>query len=295
MSKSLTIIFAVLLGAGVCFSQSGTPAKWEKYSVPQQNVSVLLPRLPVRISRSNPCNGEETKQYGAYTNGAVYVLSVTYKIEPSFFCSQKKSFDQTNFETRLKALTSGRSGGFTQTDISKAGLEGKKLQNNKGAYYLYNDIEHHRWYELWVIGADETKAEAKNFLDSFEIEKKTTGKDIKEGAGATAGDEMADPEGTVASTPIPEESDSSGVQVVLKIPPAYTEEARKHGVSGTVVLRVKFLRNGSVGSITSVKTLPYGLTEAAITATRKMVFIPAKIKGVFTSTVKTIEHNFNIY
>jgi len=304
MKRSFPTIIVVLLAAGVCFSQAlpgSTAVKWEKYSVPEHNVSVLLPRMPIRIDRNITCSGEETRQYGAYTDGGVYVLSVTKKVEPPFRCQRIGGIKQIDFETRLATLKEApRVGEVTQTDISKGGLQGKKIQNKNGAYYLYNDPEHDRWFELWIMGVDETKAEAKNFLDSFEIEKKTTGVNIKDGALAAGGDEMADPEGTIAASPPYDptgkrESDSTGVQVILKSIPTYTEEARRSRISGTVILRVKFLRNGTIGSITPMATLPGGLTEQAIAATRKIVFVPAKIKGVFTSTEKTIEHSFSTY
>ena len=303
MKRSFPTIIFVLAAAGVCFSQAApnsTAVKWEKYSVPEHNVSVLLPRMPVRIDRNITCSGEETRQYGAYTDGGVYVLSVTKKVEPPFRCQRIGGIKQIDFETRLAALTGPQAGEVTQTDTSRAGLQGKKIQNKNGAYYLYNDPEHDRWYELWIMGVGETKAEAKSFLDSFEIEKKTTGINIKDGAPAAGGDEMADPEGIVAAAPPfdptgKRESDSTGVQVILKTMPQYTEEARRSRISGTVILRVRFLRNGSIGSITPMATLPGGLTEQAVAATRKIVFVPAKIKGVYTSTEKTIEHRFSTY
>jgi TonB family protein len=304
MKRSFPTIFLSLLAAGVCFSQAvpnSAAVKWEKYSVPEHNVSVLLPRMPIRIDRNITCSGEETRQYGAYTDGGVYVLSVTKRVEPPFRCQRIGGIKQIDFETRLATLMEApRVGEVTKTDISKGALQGKKIQNKNGAYYLYNDPEHDRWFELWIMGVDETKAEAKNFLDSFEIEKKTTGINIKDGAPSAGGDDMADPEGPVAATPLLNptgkgDSDSTGVQVILKTIPQYTEEARRNRISGTVILRVRFLRNGAIGSITPMATLQGGLTEQAIAATRKIVFVPAKIKGVFTSTEKTIEHRFNTF
>src|SRR5437879_2479615 len=48
--------------------------------------------------------------------------------------------------------------------------------------------------------------------------------------------------------------------------PHYTEEARQHGVHGTVVLKMVLRASGDVTDITVVKGLPYGLSEEGIKA-----------------------------
>jgi TonB family protein len=83
--------------------------------------------------------------------------------------------------------------------------------------------------------------------------------------------------------------------VILEQPaPEYTEEARQHNVSGTVVLRVGLRRSGEVevSSVDVVKGLPYGLTEKAIEAARKIKFTPAEDRGHPVSQLRTIEYHF---
>jgi TonB family protein len=77
--------------------------------------------------------------------------------------------------------------------------------------------------------------------------------------------------------------------------PAYTEEARKAQINGTVRLRVTFNSNGTIGAITPVNQLGYGLTEKAIAAARAIRFEPALKNGVPVTTSKVLEFNFNIY
>ena len=72
-------------------------------------------------------------------------------------------------------------------------------------------------------------------------------------------------------------------------------EARRAGKQGTVILRVTFLANGSIGGISAVKGLPNGLTEQAIAAARRISFEPAKINGSPQSVTKQIEYSFSIY
>jgi TonB family protein len=88
---------------------------------------------------------------------------------------------------------------------------------------------------------------------------------------------------------------SVALKIISKPQPQYTEEARKNQISGTVRLKVIFNSNGSVGSITAVSGLGYGLTEKAISAARNIRFEPQLKNGVPTSISKTIEYNFNLY
>jgi TonB family protein len=77
--------------------------------------------------------------------------------------------------------------------------------------------------------------------------------------------------------------------------PNYTEEARKAQINGTVRLRVTFNANGTIGNVSQVSGLGYGLTEQAISAARNMRFEPAMKNGVAVTSTKVVEFNFNIY
>ena len=93
----------------------------------------------------------------------------------------------------------------------------------------------------------------------------------------------------------------SGIEVeqrarlLLKPEPQYTEEARKNQTTGTVVLRVVFASSGEVVQIRAMRTLPFGLTERAITAARQIKFVPAMKGGRPVSVFMQLEYNFNLY
>lgn len=84
-------------------------------------------------------------------------------------------------------------------------------------------------------------------------------------------------------------------QVLSKPEPQYTEEARKHQVTGTVVLRAIFSADGQVIGIFPLKALPDGLTRKAIKAARQIRFVPATKDGKPVSTYLLLEYNFNLY
>jgi len=59
----------------------------------------------------------------------------------------------------------------------------------------------------------------------------------------------------------------------------YTEQARREGVAGEVVLEIVVRRDGSVGDVNVVRGLPAGLNERAALAVRQWRFAPARRFG----------------
>lgn len=84
-------------------------------------------------------------------------------------------------------------------------------------------------------------------------------------------------------------------RVLSKPEPSYTEDARRTQVTGTVVLRAVFTAEGTVRHFLVIQGLPYGLTEAAISAARKIKFTPAAIDGRPVSIFIQLEYNFNLF
>jgi TonB family protein len=85
------------------------------------------------------------------------------------------------------------------------------------------------------------------------------------------------------------------LKITYKQKAAYTDAARTNGVQGTVTLRVTFLASGGIGSITTIKGLPHGLTEQAIAAARAMRFEPEMVGGQARTTTRPVTFSFNIY
>jgi TonB family protein len=88
---------------------------------------------------------------------------------------------------------------------------------------------------------------------------------------------------------------SQKARILSKPSPEYTEEARKNAVTGTVTLQMVFSSSGSVTNIRTISGLPYGLTEKAIAAARRIQFSPAVKDGRPVSQYIRVEYNFNIY
>ena len=84
-------------------------------------------------------------------------------------------------------------------------------------------------------------------------------------------------------------------RILSKPEPTYTEEARRHQTTGTIVLKAIFAANGRVIGIHPVTYLPHGLTERAIVAAQHIKFIPAIKDGHPVSMYMQLEYNFNLY
>jgi TonB family protein len=89
---------------------------------------------------------------------------------------------------------------------------------------------------------------------------------------------------------------ADGKPVYLSITkPAYTDDGRRHRVNGLIMLRVEYRADGTVGEVITLNSLGYGLDEAAITAARKTVFIPAVRNGVFVAFTTQMTMSFRLY
>jgi hypothetical protein len=134
------------------------------------------------------------------------------------------------------------------------------------------------------------------------ISAKTSGKTVKtnggtgrgSGIGNGTGSQNAPENKTPTLTPTPSNA-SSGVKILTKPRADYTDYARFYEITGKIVLRVTFSANSSIGAISTISGLPFGLTEQAILAARGITFEPAMRAGVPYAVTKPVEYQFVIY
>lgn len=98
----------------------------------------------------------------------------------------------------------------------------------------------------------------------------------------------------IEKQPITPES-NRGVRILSKPRANYTDLARQNQVQGKVVLRVAFKKDGKIGKIKVVNGLPYGLSQNAIEAGKKIKFEPQIKNGKPITATKNIEYSFTIY
>lgn len=88
--------------------------------------------------------------------------------------------------------------------------------------------------------------------------------------------------------------DVSAPQVLSKVDPQYTEEARHAKIAGSVLLRVVVGTDGVAHDITIVKSLDPGLDRNAAEAIEKWHFTPGMRKGEAVPVQAVIEVNFRL-
>lgn len=115
------------------------------------------------------------------------------------------------------------------------------------------------------------------------------GSGIGDGIGSGRGSGVGGPPGP------PPARVTQPLRITHKQKAQYTDAARTNNVQGTVTLRVTFLASGGIGSITTIRGLPHGLTEQAIAAARAMRFEPEMVNGVPRTTTRPVSFTFNIY
>jgi periplasmic protein TonB len=89
----------------------------------------------------------------------------------------------------------------------------------------------------------------------------------------------------------------SGIEpprLLREVKAQYTEDARRRGITGDVLLEVVVRRDGSVGEAHVLQALGYGLEQRAIDAVRQWRFAPAQRKGVPVDVLVEVAVEFTL-
>jgi len=74
----------------------------------------------------------------------------------------------------------------------------------------------------------------------------------------------------------------------------YTDDARRRGIEGDVVLEIVVRRDGSVGDVRILRSLDRGLDQRAIEAVHQWRFSPAHRHGVAVDVVVEVAVTFKL-
>lgn len=298
MLKLLFIIVITVFLNIIAFAQqekNTAPINWERYKVSDKQISILLPKMPVFYQSSNICEETESNKYAVFAEEVVYQLKVFSKSKRKIpnSCDVKNKFGKETLERRLRELKT----------LSIIGSEKKITENNKEVtefkekfttHWVFDDLKNDKWIEISATHWEDIKPDLERFRKSLQFEKTSTGKEIGNGAVGTFGDELPSEKDEISKADSSTEK-TEGLMIVSKVPARYTDGARDADVQGTVTLRVVFLANGGIGSVTPVTSLPYGLTEQAIAAAKKITFLPARRNGKKYNVVKQVQYSFSIF
>jgi periplasmic protein TonB len=117
------------------------------------------------------------------------------------------------------------------------------------------------------------------------------------GVGLGAGDGAGIGQGSEAGTgggPYRSGSDIDPPSLLRELKPDYTEDARRRGIEGDVVLEIVVRSNGTVGDVRVLKGLGTGLDQRAVDAVRQWRFSPAKRRGVPVDVIVEVAVEFRL-
>ncbi len=312
-------------------TQAVAPIKWEKYRVSGSDISIDFPKLPVRVDSQNPCDEIRWSMYLAYAESSVYVLKVVtkYKSDNSY-CTKKRKFGKDLFDS---VIAVSRNAGGKETVSEIGDLKNVIVFDRSTAAHFYiDDLQKNRWIELSVLRRRKDPDREKSFVTSLRVgDPSKDGINIRKGSRVTLGDpesnsDITNPPAPTSEPGLVKEIESSDdivaeskpdsgkgnessiskpgdqksplrtpLAIIAKPKPSYTDLARFNAVQGTVLLRVTFLANGSVGAVTVVHGLLSGLSEEAVEAVRKVVFLPGRVDDSNVDLIKQVEYKFSIY
>ena len=224
---------------------------------------------------------------GSYADGVVYTVYVLENVKP--LLSLDNFVDQQ-----------GRAGNgwnlIGERTVSRDGVSVRAVVYGNpdwgmSQYFAIDD----RLYRFEAFGAPANDPRLTKFFESLSFAKPKHAIAVVDGPGKPyEPPDASDATGDVQKVFTGREVDRKA-RLAMKPEPSYTEDARLNTIAGTVVLKCIFASNGSVMNIVTVSGLPFGLTERAIDAAKKIKFIPAMKNGKYVSMWMQLEYNFNLY
>ena len=288
------ILFLTFVFSTAAQTETSTaPISWERYKISDMQISFVLPKMPILIGFQDVCSEIDKRSYYAYADHAVYEFVVTAKSKTKIpaYCDVKKKFSDSIFTERLSVVRADQNTNV-ETSLFENGRQVYKFENKFATRWIISDVKNNRWVELATHRRENLKAEDEKFLRSLDFSN-SEGKKIGEGSKTTLGDVKVEIE-----TATPEQNKNAVndiLRIIAKPRASYTDSARVAKVQGSVLLKVTLLSNGSVGTVTPLRELPNGLTEQAIVAARRLVFLPKRINGVPVTVIVTFDYGFSIY
>jgi len=283
MNKRISLLICVLIVAVTAArTQTQSTPAWNLYTVKGERLSVALPALPAmetsKESRARPQKDRQRRVIKCSSKGVVYTIHIVENPKPRL--SLESFIQEQTTANPADKLTA-------EADFNLEGVKGKAFsysdRNGVAQFFAKDD----RLYDVRAYGASADDPRIKTFFHYLTLKKQDNAIEVSENVQA----------GTFDATEtlyIGKQVDTKA-RLVKKPEPAYTEKARRAQITGTVILKCIFASDGTVKNIRVVSGLPYGLTERAIEAARKIKFIPAMKDGKNVSMWMQLEYNFNLY
>ena len=278
MKKLILLLVSTSILVATGAKAQSPQSSWTTYTVQEDVLAVALPKQPdVNEDIEKSDKHRRRRTLSAFADGVQYTI---YVIENRGPRQTLQSFieEQTSSQPKWELKP--------EHDLDLNGIAGKSFvyPDNKGMVQFFATED--RLYDFRAYGAPIDDARMTRFFSSISL------------TGRQAGIEVsANTTDSGAATEKPRQGGEVDSKIKFKSRPApeYSDEAKRKGVRGVVVLKCIFRSNGEVTDIKVIAGLPYGLTESAIEAAKKIKFVPATKDGHNVSMWMQLEYNFNLY
>jgi TonB family protein len=258
------------------------PKTWMTYTIKGDEFAVALPAVPA-ISTCETYNRPLKRMLSGrllnMTEGrVVYSVEVYENVEPKLSLEEfvAEETAQSPFDvTAEKKLTVD---GF-------AGREFSSRNKSSPAVVQFLATEQ-RLYRFAVTGADAKQEGVQRFFSSIQLGPQSAGIEVSQ--------PPKDPEEIDGERLYKTKEIDVKIKLLMKPEPQYTQEARKKGITGTVILKAVFSASGHVTNIRVVRGLPLGLTEQSIAVARQIRFTPAMKDRKPVSMWVQLEYYFSL-
>ena len=285
--KKFLFLFALLILILIVPSvRSQTPAnapQWSMYTIKGERLSIALPALPALETSREPRTGSQKDRQRRVircaVKGVLYTIQVVENAKPRM---PLETFIQE------QAIANPAVNLTFERNLSLDGTAGKSFVYPDGKGMVQFFAKDDRIYDIRAYGAPVNDPRIATFFHYLSLKKQKDAFEISDAVQAESFD-------TATETVITGKEATTKARLISKPEPIYTRKARSKQITGTVVLKCIFAADGRVTNIRIIEGLPYGLTEQAIEAARKIRFIPATKDGKNVSMWMQLEYNFNLY
>jgi TonB family protein len=257
--------YAVCLSATLQDKQSESQL-WKRYKVEKEAFSIALPNPPQHTVSKTSLERLKKERWERRLESAVGPAAfIVYVYENPKPRQRLEEFIGEHNKNNELDLT-------TERNLTVDGFAGKQyVSQNEDATSQFFASEGHL-YRFTASGAPADDPRVRHFFTSIAFGKKPDGIEISEVPGTLFYAE------TITDVYKGPDVDQK-VRITAKPEAEYTSEGIRKDISGAVILRAVFTGTGRIVNIRVVSGLPYGLTEAAVEASRKIKFEPAQKDG----------------
>lgn len=286
---SLFVCALVLIVPAARAQAPAKKAPWSIYTIKGERVSIALPAVPAlqtfSDTRTPPQKERKRNILRCSILGVVYTVHVVENTKPratlDSFIKEQATANFSDNITPSVSLTFER-------DLTVDGVAGKAFlyPDKKGMVQFFATDK--RLYEFRAYGASLDDPKIQTFFHYLSLKKQDGAIEVSNAVQAGSFDPAP---GSIISG---KQADTKA-RLLSKPEPSYPGRAKEEQITGTVILKCVFASDGTVTNIRVIQGLPYGLTEKAIEAARKIKFIPATKDGKNVSMWMQLEYNFNLY